>query len=112
MKVVAPGFESVYDAQKFSVIYFIVLLGCIERVENVATWVPVTIWILLAENATGCPFRGISFDDEQFLVVQHEKNWCFLEFRFKSSKDFWQSSVQFQVRFFFVRSFEGQARDA
>ena len=83
MKVMAPGFEGTDYAQKLSVIDFIISLGCIERVGDVAAGVPVTVNVLLAEDATSCPFRGICLHDERFFVIWHKKDWCFLEFLFQ-----------------------------
>ena len=56
MKIMAPGFKSLDNAEKFSVINFIVPFSRVKRVRDITTGMPVAVHVLLLENFPSRPF--------------------------------------------------------
>ena len=54
MKIVAPGFQGMDDAEEFAVINFIIPLSRVKG--NISTGVPFSVHVLLLQNASGGPF--------------------------------------------------------
>jgi hypothetical protein len=78
-----PGLQSLDYAEQFVIVDFVVPLGYVKRVRNIATRMPVATGVLLVENTTCGPLGGIGFDNEWFLVVGHQEHWGFLELCFQ-----------------------------
>jgi len=74
LDVVAPGVESVHDAEELSVVNLIVPFGRSKGLGQEGTGVFDAIHVVLGEDGSSSKFGGVGFYEKCFVLVRNDQN--------------------------------------